>query len=409
MNRPKAPQQLIGSELVGCRVVAEIGRGGMAHVYRAYQTRLDRWVAIKVLRVDLLSNPEVLARFRREAKAVAALRHPNILTIHDYGEEHGLAYIIMEYVAGGTLKERLTGQPWEAQQALSMVIPMGRALTYAHTQGIIHRDVKPANILLAQKDWPLLSDFGLAKLLQARQHITEPGMGLGTPLYTAPEQMTGEAVDHRADIYALAMVLYELVTGRLPFGGHTPVNAMVERLSQPPVPPRRINPALSPQLEAILIQALSRQPQDRYAEMEEMVSALDQLFRAAPQGQSAGQPQITQSLRRDELTLGARLIISGTNAPIPLPSKQALIIGRSDPFNAQVPDVDLAPHGAVNAGVSRVHARLLHKAAQWQLEDLNSTNGTYVNGQVVPPNQVVTLQDGDAIQFGNMHVTFYSV
>jgi serine/threonine protein kinase len=408
MENPKAPSHLIDTELAGCRIVDEIGRGGMAVVYQAYQTRLERLVAIKVLRPDLVANEEVLARFRREARAVAALRHPNILTIYDYGEERGMAYIVMEYVTGVTLKERLDGKPWEWLQAVSLLIPLGQALAYAHTQGIIHRDFKPANILLPRDDWPLLSDFGLVKLLEGGQTITQPGVGLGTPLYTAPEQMLGEEVDHRADIYSLGMVLYEMVTGRLPFKGDTPVKLMVERLNQPPVPPRQVNPSVTPQLEELLLKTLAPAPADRFDRTDELVAALEELRRAALQGPAPGARRATQVIQRDQLTLGPRLSIAGTGVLLALSPDKESLVGRSAPYSDQVPAIDLSSYGGGQAGVSRLHAKLTPQEGQWYLEDLKSTNGTFVNGQPLVPGQPVALNDGDFIQFGRMSVTFYS-
>jgi serine/threonine protein kinase len=407
MNHPKAPKHLIDTELAGCRIVEEIGQGGMAVVYRAYQERLERWVAIKVLQAGLLANEEALARFRREAKAVAALRHPNILTIYDYGEERGLAYIVMECVTGDTLKNRLSGEPWPELEALSLINPVGTALAYAHSQGIVHRDVKPANILLPRDDWPLLSDFGLVKLLEAGQTLTQPGVGLGTPLYTAPEQMLGQAVDHRADIYALAMVLCEMVTGRLPFDGDSPVKLMVERLNRPPIPPRQINPAISPQLEEILLKALAQQPADRFDHMDDFVTALEDLRRSALKEPATDTHRATQVITRDQLTLGPRLVIAGTGTLLVLSSENETLIGRSAPYSDQIPDIDLSAHGGGQAGASRIHARLAPKEENWYLEDLNSTNGTFVNGQQLEPGQPVELNDGDFIQFGRLGVTFY--
>jgi serine/threonine-protein kinase len=207
-------ESLIDRTLGGYNLTEELGMGGMATVYKAYQPRLERSVAMKVLDPAFITDDsDVLARFRREAKAIAALRHPNILTVYDYGEEEGLAYIVMEYVEGGTLKDRLEGEPFEPQRAVGLSIGVGRALAFGHDQGIIHRDVKPANILLPREDWPLLADFGLVKLQQARRALTQAGMILGTPDYTSPEQALGEAADHRADIYALGVVLYEMITG----------------------------------------------------------------------------------------------------------------------------------------------------------------------------------------------------
>lgn len=400
--------QLIDTELAGCRIVEEIGRGAMAVVYRAYQAQLERWVAIKVLRPELLKVEEVLIRFRREARAVAALRHPNILTIYDYGEAKGLAYILMECVTGDTLKARLTGQPWNWVEAVALLIPVGQALAYAHTKGIIHRDVKPANILLARDDWPLLSDFGLVKLLEAQQTLTEPGVGLGTPLYTAPEQMRGHTVDHRADIYALGTVLYEMVTGRLPFTGTTPVKLMIERLHQPPTPPRQLNPALPPELEVVLLKALAQEPSDRFDDMVELVKTLDELRRATQRGATRDTRPTTRIIRRDQVPLGPRLSIVGTGVLLVLSPESENLIGRSAPYSDQVPDIDLSAYGGGKSGVSRLHARLVKQEEQWYLEDLNSTNGTSVNGQALSPDQPVVINNGDIIQFGSMSVTFYS-
>jgi serine/threonine protein kinase len=293
-------------------------------------------------------------------------------------------------------------------QALTLAIPLGNALAYAHSQGIVHRDVKPANVLLPRDDWPLLSDFGLVKLLEAGQTLTRPGVGLGTPLYNAPEQMLGEEVDHRADIYALGMVLYEMVTGRLPFEGDTPVKLMVERLHQTPIPPRQINPAVTPQLEGILLKTLARQPADRYDRTEDLVAALEELRQSALQSPSTPTERATQVIHKDELTLGPRLSIAGTGVLLALSTEQECLIGRSAPYSDQVPDIDLSAHGGGQAGVSRIHARLTCVEGQWYAEDLNSTNGTCVNGQQLVPGESVQLNDGDFIQFGRLGATFYS-
>lgn len=242
----------IGHTLGGYQIIEEIGRGGMARVYRAYQPQLERWVALKLLTIKGTSGREFLSRFRREAKAVAALRHPNILTIYDYGEEKGIAYIVMEYVDGGTLKARLTEGPMEWPDVATLVIPIGHALAYAHSQGIVHRDVKPGNVLLARTDWPLLADFGLVKLLGGQQGITRPGTSIGTPAYLSPEQAAGEEVDHRSDVYGLGIVLYELLTGHVPFEADSPFETMLLRLREPPAPPRHLNPRITPQLEAVI-------------------------------------------------------------------------------------------------------------------------------------------------------------
>ncbi|RLC77101.1 MAG: hypothetical protein DRI81_09080 [Chloroflexi bacterium] len=227
----------IGQTIGSYQIAEEIGQGGMATVYRAYQHQLERWVAIKIMQATEASGKSFLTRFRREAKAIAALRHPNILTIYDYGEEQGIAYFVIEYVAGGTLKDHLTGQPKAWPDAATLILPVGRALAYAHSQGVVHRDVKPANILLARPDWPLLADFGLIKLVGRKRGITQPGVSIGTPAYFSPEQAAGDDIDHRTDIYGLAIVLYELLTGRLPFEASSPIEMMLRRLREDPIPP----------------------------------------------------------------------------------------------------------------------------------------------------------------------------
>jgi serine/threonine protein kinase len=393
------------------QIAEEIGQGGMAVVYRAYQPQLDRWVAIKILQATETRGKQFLSRFRREARAIAALRHPNILTIYDYGEEHGIAYIVMEYVSGGTLKARLTGQPMEWPDVATLIIPVGRALAYAHSQNIVHRDVKPANILLARPDWPLLGDFGLVKLIGRQRGITKPGVSIGTPAYFSPEQAAGEDVDHRTDIYGLGIVLYELLTGRLPFEAESPIDMMLRRLRDVPTPPRRLNPRIPPQLEDIILKALVRDPAARYPTMEALVNELAQVPGATgrvtqPTPQTRAPASATARLGALSPVTGSRLIVTGTGAVLPLPQQREVLVGRADP-QAPQPDVDLGPHGGGQAGVSRRHARLLRTPDGWLLEDLQSTNGTFLNSAPVQPGQPVPVRTGDIIRCGQLTLLFY--
>jgi serine/threonine protein kinase len=394
----------IGNTLGGYQIESEIGRGGMARVYRAYQPQLARWVALKVLNVGGVSDREFLTRFRREAKAIASLRHPNILTVYDYGEEQGIAYIVMEYVSGGTLKDRLTEQPVEWPDAATLIIPLGHALAHAHAQGIVHRDIKPANILLARADWPLLGDFGLVKLLGHQQDITRPGLSTGTPAYFSPEQVAGETVDHRTDIYSLSIVLYKLLTGHVPFEADTPAEMMFRRLREPPASPRQFNPHISPRLDTVILRALARDPAARHPSMEALVTDLAQLS-----GEGVVTPShSTTSIVRDHVTVtGPRLVVTGTGAALFLPQKEEVLIGRADPHATQPPDVDLGPHGGSMAGVSRHHARLLRHPDGWALEDLGSTNGTFVNSVQVSPGQPLRVRSGDFIQCSRLTMVFY--
>lgn len=401
----------IGQTIGGYQIAEEIGHGGAATVYRAYQPQLERWVAIKIMRATEGSGKEFLARFRREAKAIAALRHPNILTIYDYGEKEGIAYFVMEYVAGGTLKSSLTGQPQPWPDAATLILPVGRALAYAHSQGVVHRDVKPANILLARPDWPLLADFGLVKLLGRKRGITQPGVSIGTPAYFSPEQAAGDEVDHRTDIYGLAIVLYELLTGRLPFDADSPIEMMLRRLRENPIPPRRFNPLVTPQLEAIILRALARDAEARYPTMKALLDDLARQPGATGRttmepSQDTPLPTATTRLNAPGVAFGPRLVVLGTGAMLYIPDKDDILIGRSDPHVAP-PDVDLGPYGGGQAGVSRHHARLLHGPEGFLMDDLNSTNGTFVNSVPVTPGQPARVRSGDVILCGKFSLVFY--
>jgi hypothetical protein len=401
-----------GRTIGGYQISDEIGKGGMAVVCRAYQPQLERWVAIKILHTEI-GKSEFLDRFRREAKAIAALRHPNIVTVYDYGEEGGTAYIVMEYVPGGSLKAHLTGEPMEWPDAATLVIPVARALAYAHSQGIVHRDVKPANILLARPEWPLLADFGLIKLLDRQRGITRPGTSLGTPTYFSPEQAAGDDVDHRSDVYGLALVLYRLLTGHLPFEAESPIDAMLRRLRDDPTPPRHFNLHISRRLEEAIMRALSRYPTDRHSNMETLIAELSQLPGATgravmqvPPGVSSGTTARLGDLTTD-VEGGPHLVVTGTGATITLPMVDEIVIGRTDPHTTLVPDIDLGLYGGGQAGVSRNHARLLHNPEGWLLEDLHSTNGTYVNQTQLSPGQPVRIRTGDAIRCGQLSMVFH--
>jgi formylglycine-generating enzyme required for sulfatase activity/tRNA A-37 threonylcarbamoyl transferase component Bud32 len=259
------------------RISKQIGRGGMATVYKAYQPNLDRYVAVKVLAPDRVET-NFTTRFELEARAIAKLRHRNILTIFDYGRQGDMFYLAMEYVSGGTLKERL-GWPQDLTYAVSIISQVGDALAYAHRQGMVHRDVKPANILMAEEDWPLLSDFGLAKVLEDSLQLTVSGASIGTPQYMSPEQAQGLSVDQRSDIYSLGVVLYEMVTGRPPFGTDSPVAIILRHINEPITPPNTLRSDVPEALEQVILKSLAKSPDDRYQRMEEF---LDDLHEAYP-------------------------------------------------------------------------------------------------------------------------------
>jgi serine/threonine protein kinase len=269
---------LIGQSFGRYHILEQLGEGGMAVVYKAFDTRLERNVAIKVILPSREQNEKFLKRFEREARALAQQSHPNIVKVLDYGDHDGVPYLVMEYIPGGTLKQKL-GKPIAWQEAARLLAPIARALEYAHQQKIIHRDVKPANILLTQSGEPMLSDFGIAKILEGEETVdlTGTGVGIGTPEYMAPEQGVGQAVDHRADIYALGVVFYEMVTGRKPYQADTPMAVMLKKVTEPLPRPRQFAPDLPDSVESILLIALARSPENRYREMNDFAAALEGL------------------------------------------------------------------------------------------------------------------------------------
>jgi serine/threonine protein kinase/Tol biopolymer transport system component len=281
---PGLERLLTGRTLGQCRLLEHLGSGGMATVYKAYQPSLDRYVAVKVLPPYLAQTRGFAARFRREARAIARLNHPNILPVYDSGQEGELSYIVMRYVEGGTLQEML-GKPLLLDRVVELIAQVGGALDYAHREGIIHRDVKPSNVLMDKGEWALLSDFGLAKIVEAGVKLTETGAGIGTPAYIAPELGKGEPADERSDIYSLGIMLYEMLTGRVPFEAQSPMAVVLDHISTPLPVPRGINPDIPEPVEQVLLKALAKDPADRFQRMEKMVTALQKAV--------AGEPMVT--------------------------------------------------------------------------------------------------------------------
>jgi serine/threonine protein kinase len=274
---------LIGKSLGRYHILEQIGEGGMAIVYKAFDTRLEREVAVKVIRMGRLA-PDIadkaLKRFEREGKALARLNHPNIISIIDYGDDKGHPYLVMPFLPGGTLKEKLRADGktnW--QDAARLLLPVAKALAYAHEEEMIHRDVKPANILITRSGDPMLTDFGIAKILdeESTMDLTGTRATVGTPEYMAPEQVIAKTVDHRADIYALGVVFYEMVTGRKPFQADTPMAVLVKLSSEPLPRPTEFTPKLPKAVEQVLLKALAKDRNNRYKSMKGFAAVLGKL------------------------------------------------------------------------------------------------------------------------------------
>jgi serine/threonine protein kinase len=395
------------------QIEEEIGRGGLGIVYRARHRLLDRVVALKVLHPHRTSSREFAARFRDEGRAMAVLEHPNILRVYDAGEAEGQLFLAMAYLDGRTLATWLrsaVAQEW----ALQVTYQLAGALAYAHSRGVIHRDVKPANIMIGPDGHVTLMDFVVARLRDA-PGMTLPGVRIGTPYYMAPEQIAGGPVDARCDLYALGVVLHEMLSGSVPFSGPDSEEIYQRHIHDRPPP----LPSACPQwLQQVVERALAKSPEDRFADAAEFLQALGARAALAevvdPAGggntRPGGSSQMAAadsgpSQARELRTAGSppadrtviTLLVNHAGIEERVEFCGDVLIGRTDQGIGSVADVDLRHDDTV----SRRHARLILRGGGYFLRDLGSQNGTALNGTVLTPSQEVRLKQTDVIEVGD--------
>jgi len=357
------------------------GTGGAARVYKGVSQRNSSVVAIKVL---YQNDPYLRTKFEQEGRKIGVLlRHPHIAEVYHYGQANdGSFYIIMEYAAKGSLRQRISTNGIPLNEAIRITGEVCDALEYAHRQKIVHRDVKPENILFSAQEGVKLVDFGIAKIAGART-VTQDGMIIGTPYYMSFEQAKGRQVDPRSDIYSLGIVLYEMLTGVVPFTGN-PLTVVHQHITKAPTPPRRINPKIPSHIEKAILKALEKDINKRHRSAEQMARALGYSINGSPSGLE-GQPSPAPAVQKPQGDAVIYLVGLSSGRSLALPEGETVL--RRKEINP------------VDGQISRDHARIYRRNAQLWLEDMESTNGTFLKGQRIFSPSILSV--GDDIRIGN--------
>ncbi|HEX9132139.1 MAG TPA: protein kinase [Ktedonobacteraceae bacterium] len=424
------------------KLIDELGRGSFATVYIARDTKNNRIYAVKVMHNEFSDDGELLARFQREAHILSQFSDHHIVRIFDYGDEIDIHYIVMDYIDGQNLKyHTLTHGPMDALRALKYARQIAEGLDTAYKHGVVHRDIKPQNIVIDSKDEVKITDFGLARSRETVT-LTQSNVFMGTAYYIPPEQAeSGRSADTRSDLYSVAAVLFEMLTGRPPFEGETAVDIVIKHMNEKVPSICRIRPDLPPEMDKFMQKAMAKSPADRYSTPQEFISAIEQLQRRiqamqperrelaehnfvseidyeqpheqAMQGVQAVGAQGIQEPGRQRATADeelatppatpqkqARFYVLASNQYIEL-TGELMVVGRQDPVLGIFPEITLA-----DKTVGRRHAYVRNQHGQFTVEDLNALNKTRLNGVILTPHEERTLKDGDILRFGSVEVRF---
>ncbi len=324
----------VGESIGPYQITKYIGQGGMATIYKARQVNLDRDVALKIIHPALKDDQSFLARLQREASIVASLNHPNIVPVYDSGQCDGIPYLVMQFIDGKTLKAAMAEKNLSTVDILRITRGVADALTFAHSHGILHRDVKPSNIMIDRDGHIYLTDFGLARLTYSGESTLSRDMLIGSPQYLSPEQAKGEHVDERSDIYSLGIVLYEMFTGRVPFQGETPYATIMSHINDPLPAPRALNPRISPAVEIVLEKALAKDREERYASAHELMTALENAARGPMASDDNAVPIVLNPFPKDDAPTPHKRPLP---TPAPTPHKRSTSTPSPTPYKRSVP------------------------------------------------------------------------
>ena len=384
----------INGETVGpYKIQEQLGQGGMATVYKAYHPALDRYVAIKVMDAALSKEQDFIERFKREARVIAKLDNTHIVPVYDFDEHNGQPYIVLKFIDGQTLKDRMRSSQLSKPEIMKIVSAVGDGLEYAHKRGVLHRDTKPSNVLISSEDKIYLTDFGLARLVESASSLTGD-MIIGTPHYISPEQaMNADKLDEGTDIYSFGVMIYEMVVGCLPFDGDTTFTVIEDHIFKAPPLPTSIKPDIPEEVERVIMMALAKKRDERQAKVADLVNA----FKKAWLPSSHVEQDDISSTTMESVGIATLLAENGKSFAL---ASDMVVLGRNSATKNIQNDIDLSDLDTKKI-ISRRHAMVQRKNNEFVLNDLDSRNGTFINGQRLSSTQPHTLASGDVIEFGS--------